>query len=115
MNNNFKDLSRCTPTDELGCISYQSYLDAIRTVRQYHIQVEEELKIPSYRFLFLQQWAKNHPTMSVRLKNIIKYHAPECRIMDFSIPDLKKLRGVGKDTMNEFLILVQEQELKEKH
>ena len=45
---------RSTPTEELGCISYQSYLDAIKIVKQYHVQVEEECQIKDYSFFLIQ-------------------------------------------------------------
>lgn len=99
--------NKCTPTEELGCISYQSYLDAIKIVKRYHAQVEEECQIENFRFLSLQDWAKSHQTMSVRLKNIIRYHAPEVRVCDLTIDEFKHLRGVGQQRVDEYKMLIE--------
>ena len=107
--------NKSTPTLQSGCISYQSYLDAIRIVKQYHAQVEEECQIENYRFLSLQDWAKSHQTMSVRLKNIIKYYAPEVRVCDLTIAEFKRLRGVGQQRVDEYKSLILSEQLKKSH
>ena len=62
-------------------ITQKQYLDAISTVRNYHAQIEKELKLDST--LTCREWAKkNSSCISKRLYNIFYYQHPDFLVSD---------------------------------
>lgn len=81
---------------------------ALQTVKKYRNQVNDayyEAVLDVKKNTTCAAWAKNHPNMSYRLRNILKYNCPKIKVLKMTPAVRKVTRGFGPKMWMEYCSL----------